>query len=528
MNQPAPFTDTKQQEIIEFLRQPETYKELSGGIPDAVTFIETHAAMVFLAGNHAFKIKKALAYPYLDFSSLEKREAVCCKEIAINQPHAPDIYLGVVPITRDPGGDLRLNGPGEAVEWAVHMRRFPEEALLENAIQRDELEPEFFDQLADAIVGYHKTSPEIISDNGRNRMAAIIDGLAAAFQATPDLIPHEDARQFSDCARSKLQTVASRLTARSQQGYVRRCHGDLHLGNIVVLNNQPVLFDAIEFNDEIANTDILYDLAFLLMELGHRSRGAVANRVMNRYLSASVDEENIDGLAAMPLFMACRAGIRAMVAMARAAQACEKIDGPQNLRALSYFQTALDYLEPEPVRLIAIGGFSGTGKTSLARNIAPLLCRCPGALHIRTDVERKAFFGISETTRLGPDGYLPEINEKIFARVYDKAARALEAGCSIVVDAAFLRQGERVTIEKIAQDAGISFIGLWLDADENILTTRVDARKGDASDATRDVVRGQMARGAGAVSWHQINAGGTAEQTLSDACRLCELQVFPK
>ncbi len=525
MNQPASPTDIKQQEIIEFLRQPEAYTELSGGVPDAVSVIETHAAMVFLAGNDAFKIKKALVYPYLDFSSLEKREAVCRKEVAINRPHAPDIYLGVVPITRDPDGDLKLNGPGNVVEWAVHMRRFPEEALLENAITHDGPGPEFLDRLADAIVSYHETAPQVISDNGGDRMAAIIDGLVAAFQAAPDLISLEDVQKFASRIRSELANVASCLNSRSQQGYVRRCHGDLHLGNIVVLDGQPVLFDAIEFNDEIATTDILYDLAFLLMELGHRSRDVEANRVMNRYLSASADVNNINGLAAMPLFMACRAGIRAMVAMARAAQANEDAGSEYNVLARSYFRTALDYLEPEQARMIAVGGFSGTGKTSLARSIAPLLCRCPGAIHIRTDVERKAFFGVSETTRLGPECYLQEINKKIFARVYDKAARALEAGYSVVVDAAFLRQNERVAIEKIAKDAGISFTGLWLDANENVLTNRVEARKGDASDATRDVVRGQLARGAGSVSWVQIDAGGTPEQTLSAACRACDLHL---
>jgi aminoglycoside phosphotransferase family enzyme/predicted kinase len=513
MNPATPDTNEApdQAEIIAFLSDPASYP----GIERCVEVVETHAAMVFLTEHEAFKIKKAVTFPYLDFATLENRKAACDYELQINQPHAPGIYLDVVAVTREAAGELALNGAGEPVEWALHMRRFPDKSLLGDVIKTDRLTSDFLDRLADEIGRYQAEAPVIHDHNAAGRMNAIVDELCAAFDEAVEFLPLPEVHRFEKAAKAALRQCRRLLDARGEQGYVRRCHGDLHLSNIIVLNDQPVLFDAIEFNDEIATVDILYDLAFLLMDLGHLGEDGHANRILNRYLSRSGNEDHLAGLQALPLFMACRAGVRAMVAVTRLRQSsrtgtsCE-IAADAN----SYLLEATRYLALRSPRLVAVGGLSGSGKTSVARALAARIAMCPGAVHLRTDIERKLMFGVGETTRLPKETYTQEASNAVYERVLHKATVALRAGHTVIVDAVFLDQAERRTFEQVAEDTAASFVGLWLEADEERLVERVNARKGDASDATAEVVRYQFKRLAGPVTWHQINANGALEETI--------------
>ncbi len=503
-----------QAEVVAFLSAPDSY-------PDAVRTIdvvETHAARVFLAGHEAFKIKKAVTLPYLDFGTLEQRKAACEYELQINQPHAREIYLDVVAVTREADGNLAFNGTGKPVEWALRMLRFPDNSLLGDLIRADALTVEFVDRLADEIVRYQDEAPVVRDQNAGTRMAAIVDELCAAFDEAANLLPVPDVRRFAGAANAALHACRELLDDRGRQGHVRRCHGDLHLSNIIALNGRPVLFDAIEFNDEIATVDVLYDLAFLLMDLGHAGQDGYANRILNRYLSQSANEHHLSGLQALPLFMACRAGIRAMVAVTRLQQSSPtgKPSGSAE-DAKAYLREATGYLTSPGPRLIAVGGLSGTGKTSLARTLAAQLIPCPGAVHLRTDVERKQLFGVGETTRLPKETYTREASDTVYERVYHKAAVALRAGHTVIVDAVFLDQAERCAIEQVASDAAVPFAGLWLEADEKRLVERVSSRKGDASDATEAVVRQQLQRSHGPVSWHGINADGALEKTMEQS-----------
>ena len=492
-------------EVIAFLRNPASYP----GVARSVEVIETHAAMVFLTGHEAYKIKKAVTFPYLDFDSPDKRRAACEYELKINQPHAPMIYLDVVKITREAGGQLAINGPGEPVEWVLHMRRFPDSSLLADAVRTGAVETGLLDRLADEIGRYHAAAPVVQDHNAADRMSAIVDELCAGF------LPSTEVAHFESSANAALRNCRELLNERAVHGHVRRCHGDLHLSNIVVLNDQPVLFDAIEFNDDIARVDVLYDLAFLLMDLGHLNECGHANRILNRYLSRSGNDEQLAGLRAMPLFMSCRAGVRAMVAATRMHQSLETDQSSAiAVEAGSYFLEAVNFLEPQPPKLVAIGGLSGTGKTTVARAFAPRIARCPGALHLRTDVERKRMFGVGETTRLPEGAYTRKISDAIYAKVFEKATTALRAGHSVIVDAVYLDQAERSVIEQVAVNTGASFTGLWLKADEEFLVRRVSERHGDASDATADVVRYQLKRPTGPINWRIINAEGVLEKTI--------------
>ncbi len=497
--------------VIGFLSDPVSYP----GAVHSVEMVETHAAMVFLTEHDAFKIKKAVTFPYLDFGTLEKRKAACDYELQINQPHAPEIYLGVMAVTREATGELAINGAGDPVEWVLHMRRFPDNSLLMDVIRADGLSAEFVDLLVAEIGRYQAEAPVVRDADAAGRMIAIVDELCVAFKEAAELLPLSEVHRFEKAANAALRQCGPLLDQRGRQGYVRRCHGDLHLSNIIALNDQPVLFDAIEFNDEIATVDILYDLAFLLMDLGHLGEDGHANRILNRYLSRSENEDHLAGLQALPLFMACRAGVRAMVAVTRLQQSwgtgcpTETADA-----ANSYLLEATGYLALQNPRLIAVGGLSGSGKTSLARELAARIVPCPGAVHLRTDVERKQMFGVSETTRLPKETYTRETSDTVYARVLRKTMIALRAGHTVIVDAVFLHEAERTAIEQLAADAGALFAGLWLEAEEERLVERVSARKGDASDATAEVVRHQVERLAGPVSWHRINAGGALQQTV--------------
>lgn len=509
-----------QAEVIAFLSDPASYPD---GVR-TVDVVETHAARVFLAGNEAFKIKKAVTFPYLDFATLEQRKAACDHELQINQPHAPEIYLDVVAITRDANGRLAFNGAGVPVEWVLRMRRFPDNSLLVDLIKTDTLTTGFMDRLAEEIARYQDKAPVVHDSNAAGRMAAIVDELCTAFDKAGEFLPLPDVRRFAKAADAALHQCRPLLDERGRQGFVRRCHGDLHLSNIIALNDRPVLFDAIEFNDEIATGDVLYDLAFLLMDLGHLGQDGYANRILNRYLLQSGNEDQLAGLKALPLFMACRAGVRAMVAVTRLQQS--SVTGTQSEMAAdanTYLTEAIQYLVTRQPRLIAIGGLSGTGKTSLARELAYRVVPCPGAMHVRTDVERKRMFGVLESTRLPKETYTRQASDAVYQRVLHKAEVALRAGHHVIVDAVFLDQVERSAVERVAADAGASFVGLWLEADEECLVERVDNRAGDASDATAAVVRQQSARLAGPVNWHRIDAEGALENTIEQSLDvLCE------
>ncbi|MDH3739996.1 MAG: AAA family ATPase [Hyphomicrobiales bacterium] len=482
-----------------------------------VDVIETHAALIFLAGKSAYKIKKAVIYPYLDFSTLGKRKAACDRELEINQPHAPQIYLNVVPICQADSGKLNIGGPGNVVEWAIHMHRFSDDALLARVIDDGRAEAPLFITLADEITRYHDKAQKVVDATGAKRISAIIAELCDAFGSANNIIGARQHACFSTELERQLESMRHRLDERSQRGYVRRCHGDLHLHNIVVLDGKPVLFDAIEFDEEMATIDVLYDLAFLIMDLEVHHLRREANIVLNRYIADSTDVANIAGLQALPLFLACRAGIRAMVALTRLGQAKSETARAQAREDVTdYFASALQFLERPPPQLICIGGLSGTGKTTIARLLAPQFGSAPGALHLRSDVERKMLFGVPETQHLGASAYTSEVSEKVYGSLMHKAKLALLAGSSVIVDAVFLNEAERDHAQAVARDAGASFDGIWLEANERTMIERVTDRTGDASDADAAIVRKQLKKPTGNISWHRIIADGTLDQTLSN------------
>ena len=317
--------------------------------------------------------------------------------------------------------------------------------------------------------------------------------------------------------RAALAAADGVLETRKTTGKVRRCHGDLHLRNICLLDGKPTLFDCLEFSDALASIDILYDLAFLLMDLEHRGLANLANRVLNRYLDRTGED---DGLAAMPLFLSLRAGIRAHVtatAAARAANSSKQAEMADEARR--YLDLADRLLEPRAVRLVAIGGLSGSGKSTLAAGLAPELGLRPGARVLRSDVTRKLMLGAAPETRLPAEAYTSVVTRRVYDALRRKATMALGGGYSVIIDAVSLTPAQRRSFAEIARKAGVRFSGIWLEAGADAMAERIRARRGDASDATPEVLAQQLRHDPGPMDWTRIDAGAGPEQCLAAARR---------
>ncbi len=505
--------DALQDDVLEFLGDPATY-----GVSRVVRF-DTHAAAVFLADGLALKVKRPVRFPFLDYSTLAKRKAACLAELDVNRRFAPELYRRVVAITRERDGRLAIDGDGEPIEWAVEMVRFDENQTLNHVAARGEFSDQLAGRLARTIAALHQASEPALAAPWIAAVASYVDQNSAALRDYPSLFAGPRVDELDRRARAALLRLRPLLVKRGELGLIRRGHGDLHLGNIVLLDQRPVAFDAIEFDPVVASGDVLYDLAFPLMDLIERGLPGPANLVMNGYLQASRREDDDEGLAALPFFMSLRATIRAKVTAARLAGASDN-ERPAIARAASrYFALALDLLAPAMPAIVCTGGLSGTGKSVLARALAPRFPPCPGAVMLRSDVERKTLYGVDETDRLPPDAYRPEVSAQIYARLTGRAARIARAGYSVVVDAVFASPSERAAIEAVARDAGVGFCGLFLVADLDIRLRRVGGREADASDADAAVVHRQESYDVGRMTWPVIDAGGTPAQTFEAACR---------
>jgi len=500
-----------QDEVLAFLADPATH----GGAP--VTRIDTHAAAVFLAGERALKIKRAVRFPFLDYSTLERRREACAAELAVNRRFASDIYRRVVAITRRPDGALSLGGDGEPVEWALEMRRFDETATLDHLAVAGRIDLTLADTLGRVIAAVHRGAPIAEAGPWIAALGRYVEQNADAFAQFPDLFAKHDAAALTDASRKAYAKLQPLLRRRGDQGLIRRAHGDLHLGNIAMIDGKPVLFDAIEFDPVVASGDVLYDLAFVLMDLIERSLQPAANALFNRYLNETARESDLDALAALPLFLSLRAAIRAKVTAARLATTAHEKAGDIRSAAQAYFRLALHLIAPPPPRLIAVGGLSGTGKSVLARGLAPVLAPAPGAVVLRSDILRKRMFERAETEKLPQEAYAPEVTERLYGLLIDKARRTLAAGHSAIVDAVFARRRERDALLHLTQSCKIRFDGLYLTADLATRLKRVGGRIADASDADEAVARRQEQYQLGTLDWTTIDASGTPEATLARA-----------
>jgi uncharacterized protein len=474
---------SEQQDVARFL------SELAGRPPR-----ETHISAVFVGGDTVWKLKKAVRLPFLDFTALGAREHFLRRELEINKPAAPGLYRDVIGIARREDGTLHLSNDA-AIDFVLRMARVPDGDFLDVIASHNGLTEELLDALGDTVAAYHAEIPRVDGVDFEQSMRRIteVNMRSAAAVGLPPV-------ELESWQTRMVEAIASRhnwFAARSSAGFIRRCHGDLHLGNICLWEGKPVPFDALEFDEAMATIDVGYDLAFLLMDLDRRAGRAAANRVMNRYIARRGDDAVAAGF---PMFLSQRAIIRAHVL---ASTGHERAGGQESAGYLAAAGSYLDYVTPV---VIAIGGLQGTGKSTLARALAPEIGPAPGALVLRSDETRKRLHGVPPEARLPPSAYSPAANAATNEALVEQARVAAEAGHAVIVDATFLDSSVRGALERAVIQAGTRFLGVWLFAPLAVLEERIAARSGDASDATVEVLRRSAQDGPGAGDWLQVDA----------------------
>ncbi len=500
-----------QKEVVAFLE--------GGGLGGPVERIDTHAAVVLLTRDKAFKLKRAVRFSFLDFSTLERRRSALEAELALNRRTAPRIYRRLVAVTRRPDGELELDGEGEVVEWLLEMERFHAEARLDLVANSGSLDRALAERSGERVAAFQGRLAARPGRGGATGLAAVIAGNARDLrELVPDVFAAGTVEAVVRRIDEAFAAAAAELDDRRAGGLVRHVHGDLHLGNIVLLDGEPVPFDCLEFDEELATIDVLYDLAFLLMDLLARELPEAANACLGAWADARLDDR---GLGLLPLLIAVRSTIRAKVEGLTALQ----VDGTAAIAehraaAARYLELAGRVLRPRGPCLVAIGGRSGTGKSSVARALAPGLGTPPGAPILRSDVIRKRLYGISLTRRLPEEAYAPEVSERVFEAIAERAGRLLQGGCAVVCDAVYGLAEQRARVAEVARRAGVPFTGLWLEAPEKVLEARVAARSGDASDADVTVVRRQAERVTPPVpaeGWQRVPAGDRLDRVIAYA-----------
>jgi aminoglycoside phosphotransferase family enzyme/predicted kinase len=496
-----------QSAVIAFLTSPSTHR----GMP--VDRIDTHSAIVFLAGERAYKLKRAVRFDYLDFSTAALRRTFCEAEVRLNQRTAPAIYRRVGAVTLEGDGSLALDGRGAAVDWVVEMKRFPQEALFDRLAAAGRLDLAMMAPLADQIAAFHMTTAARRKDHGGVAgMRWVVEGNAAGFaDFGAGCLDASACRRLTENARRELDRHAHLLDARRAAGYMQQCHGDLHLRNIVLVDGRPTLFDGVEFNDEVSCTDVHYDLALLLMDLWRRRLPRYANAIWNRYLTATQDWA---GMPLLPLFLSCRAAVRAKTSAttARVEPEAKRRTELEDL-ARQYLVMADALLHPPGPAIVAIAGFSGSGKSTLALGLASSV----GAVVLRSDEIRKQLCGVAPLDHLGPAGYTETVSARVYQALAERAASIVRCGHAAIVDAVYACPHHRDAIERAAADASVPFAGIWLDAPEQTLVARVTTRSEDPSDANADVIRKQRMRGTGPIAWRQFDAATSPERLLAAA-----------
>lgn len=474
--------------LIEALMRPDAYPHPA----DPVEHIETHISHVFLAGAFAYKLKKPIDLGFLDFSTLERRRRCCEEELRLNRRLAPDLYLGVVAVTGTAIAP-RIGGPGPVQEYAVQMRRFPQEALLD----RQELSGELIDRLAEDVAEFHARLPVADTESRFGTpeavLAPMVENLVQIRACALEPYPRDCLERLETWTRGRWHALIPMIERRRRNGYVRECHGDMHRGNIALVDGEIRIFDAIEFNPLLRWIDTASEIAFLVMDLEESGAAPLARHFLNRYLERNGDYEL---LSLLDFYKVYRALVRAKVMSIRLGQA--DLDPAQEARdrltCIRYLELAESYIRPRSPRLLIACGLSGSGKSDMARRLRESL----PLIHLRSDIERKRLFGISEiaSTRASLDAgiYFPTATAWTYARLLRLADAILGYGYDVLVDATFICAALRALFCDLARRRRIPFAILSLDAPVDVLRDRINRRfaaNQDASDADVRVLERQ-------------------------------------
>ena len=479
------------QALIAALQNPALYSHPVDGF----RVIETHISWVILTGAYAYKMKKPVDFGFLNFTELASRKHFCEQELLLNQRMAPELYLQVLPITGTLDAPI-IGGEGEPIEYLVQMREFPQTQLMAEVQARGELTDAHIDALAEKIAQFHQSIPPVEANHPLNSAEAIVAPMRQNFeQIRPLLTEAADLQQLDaliDWTETSIERLYPLLEQRSQQGYIRECHGDLHLGNAAIINNKVVLFDCIEFNDPFRFIDIASDAAFLAMDLEDRGLKCQARRFLNGWLERTGDYA---ALELINLYKAYRALVRAKVSLFRLYQEQDAVERKVVVRQYRSYANLAESYSAIPSRFLAVThGVSASGKSHVALRLVEAL----GMLRLRSDVERKRLHGEQpeQSTGLGAGIYSAEAGEATYKRLHTLAEAALNAGFSVVIDATYLKQEQRQAAWQVAEATGVPFLIIDCEAADAVIEQWLAQRQAegsDPSDATMEVVKAQQA-----------------------------------
>jgi uncharacterized protein len=468
--------------LIDALARPECYPHPV----ERVEVLQTHISYVLLAGEYAYKIKKPVNLGFLDFSTLEARRRFCDEELRLNRRTAPALYLATVPITGSASSPV-LDGDGLAIEYAVKMRRFAQDALLDRVAKRGELTAPLADAIARKLASFHASvavagpgtqfgAPDHVMAPAR----ANFDHIERLVGDSPDVPQLERLRSWTEREGKRL---AAWFAERKRAGFVRECHGDLHLGNIALIGGEPTPFDCIEFNADLRWIDVMNEVAFLVMDLADHRLPGLAIRFLNAYLEATGD---YTGLAVLRFYLVYRAMVRAKVACIRAHQSglAGSAKTAADLEYRGYLRLAEDLTRAGKTALVLTHGLSASGKTTVAGVLAERI----GALRLRSDVERKRLFGLDAAARtasaLGDGIYAPDATRQTYGRLADLARGVLAAGWPVIIDATFLRDAERAAFRSLGRELAVPVAFVSCTAPDAELRARIVAREQAGTDAS--------------------------------------------
>ncbi len=477
--------------LIESLLDPSAYVH---SVTGPVVLHETHISWVLLAGNYAYKVKKPIVTDFLNYGTLPKRHHACCEELRLGNRYATGMYLDVVPITFE-DGQIRMDGDAQPIEFAVRMRRFPEDALLSRQLSENLVASEHMTQLATSIAGFHAIAWRLERPSGE-MVSRVFDQAKENFNFLlnePLLRLDPMLLRLENWTTAFFTNHQSQFRSRTFDGFIRECHGDLHCDNIVFWAGHWVPFDGIEFNAEYSWIDVASDVSFLVMDLDERGHADLAAVLLNAYLEQTGDYRS---LSVLKWYLVYRALVRAKVAVMRARQLnqVQRLDTDQIAPAKEYIGLADQMIKPVKRNLWITHGVSGSGKTTVSQRIV----QKEAAVRIRSDVERKRLFKTStsaQSDRPGEGMYSPTASEATYRRLFDVAKDILRADFPVVVDATFLKQSDRHRFQMLAKSEGAEFRIVDFPLDEETLKQRVTHRRmtqNDASDATLEILANQL------------------------------------
>jgi len=470
-----------------------------------IELIETHISAVILTGDFVYKIKKPVDFGFLDFSTLEKRHTCCLDELRLNRRLAPEIYLDVVAITGLPEKPV-IGGNGEVLEYAVKMAQFPQSAQLDHKLAAGVLSLQHMDAIARMVADFHQEIAIADSTMDYGDRAVVFQPVEENFR---QIAEHIDTTPYASIlsaleqwSQSEYERLAAVFDYRKQDGFIRECHGDMHLRNMLWLgpdsSGQPLAFDCIEFNAHLRWIDVISEVAFLVMDLQSRQQPRLANRFLNGYLEATGDYA---GVAVLPFYLCYRALVRAKVDALRLEQ--KNLSPQERAQSLaefrSYLELALTYISAAKPKLIIMRGMSASGKSTVSQQ----LLDAAGMIRIRSDVERKRLFDVAMGDHAAADidagMYTVQASQQTYAKLLELASKVLSAGYSVIVDAAFLKHEQRMPFQQLAERLDVSYIILEVTAPAEVLRQRIIARKNDVSDAGLAVLEHQLS------SWQPLH-----------------------